>query len=187
MNCPNSELLSAFFDGEVESPWSERIREHLEACHGCKQTVARLQALRQTLLADEEPSVEGPLERTRQRLQSRRSAGWRHHRRPLWRTRISVPVPAVAAMFVVLLGMGGLLIFLGTRPNFPFMSIKRQPSGITEVQVAAPIEDLEQLLRSLESEPGHEQILITLPEDTEFLQLGEPRMLRADEYSRRLR
>jgi hypothetical protein len=90
----------------------------------------------------------------------------------------------MAAIFFVFLGMGGMLIFLGTRPNFPFMSIKKQPSGITEVQVAAPIEDLEQLLRSLDREPGNQQILITLPEDTEFLHLGEPRMLRADEYSR---
>jgi hypothetical protein len=67
------------------------------------------------------------------------------------------------------------------------MSIKKQPSGVTEVQVAAPIEDLEQLLKSLDREPGNQQIIITLPEDTEFLQFSEPKMLRADEYSRRLR
>jgi hypothetical protein len=148
--------------------------------------MARLGFVREVLLADEEPPVEGPLQRTRERLLSRRSPRLRL-RRPLWRTRISVPVPAIAAMCLVFLGMGGLLIFLGTRPNFPFMSIKRQPSGVTEVQVAAPIEDLEQLLKSLDQEPGNQQIIITLPADTEFLQFGEPRMLRADDYSRRLR
>jgi hypothetical protein len=149
--------------------------------------MAQLASLRQVLLADEEPPVQEFLLRTRERLQSRRSSrSWRRRRR-LWRTHISVPVPAIAAVFVVLLGMGGVLIFLSTRPNFPFMSIKKQPSGITEVQVAAPIEDLEQLLKSLDREPGNEQILITLPEDTEFLHLGEPRMLRADEYRRRLK
>jgi hypothetical protein len=187
MNCPNPDLLSAFFDGEVEFPWSEKIQKHVEDCPSCKQTVARLQTLRRTLMADEEPSVDGPFERTRHRLQTYRSAAWMRHRRPLWRIRISIPVPAIAAMLLVFLGMGGLLIFLGTRPNFPFMSIKRQPSGITEVQVAAPIDDLEQLLKSLDNESGHEQIIITLPADTEFLQFGEPKMLRADEYSRRLR
>jgi hypothetical protein len=149
--------------------------------------MAGLASLRTVLLADEEPSVEEPLRRTRERLQSGRSSRLWHRRRRLWRMRISVPVPAMAAMFVVFLGMGGLLIFLSTRPNFPFMSIKKQPSGITEVQVAAPIEDLEQLLKSLDQGPGNEHILITLPEDTEFLYLGEPRMLRADEYSRRTR
>jgi hypothetical protein len=186
MNCPNPDLLSAFFDGEVESPWSEKIREHVDSCTRCRELMARLGFVREVLLADEEPPVVGPLERTRERLLSRRPPRLRR-RRPLWRTRISVPVPAIAAMCLVFLGMGGLLIFLGTRPNFPFMSIKRQPSGVTEVQVAAPIEDLEQLLKSLDREPGNQQILITLPEDTQFLQFGEPRMLRADEYSRRLR
>ena len=148
--------------------------------------MGRLNFVREVLLADEEPPVEGSLERTRERLRSGHSLRlWR--RRPLWRTRISVPVPAIAAMFLVFLGMGGLLIFLSTRPNFPFMSIRRQPSGVTEVQVAAPIEDLEQLLKSLDQEPWNQQIVITLPEDTEFLQFGEPRMLRADDYGRRLR
>ena len=187
MNCPNPDLLSAFFDREVQSPWSEKIQEHIEACRRCQQTLAQLDSLRRALLADAEPPVEGPLERTRERLHNRLSRRLRHRRRRLWRMRISMPVPAIAAIFVVFLGMGGLLIFLTTRPNFPFMSIKRQPSGITEVQVAAPIEDLEQLLKSLDQEPGNEQIIITLPEDTEFLHFGEPRMLRADEYSRRLK
>jgi hypothetical protein len=183
MNCPNPDLLSAFFDGEVESPWVEKIQEHVEACNRCQEVMERLRFVHKVLLADEEPSLEGALERTRKRLPSRRSSRlWPRH--PLWRARIGVPLPAIAAMFLVFLGMGGLLIFLGTRPNFPFMSIKRQPSGVTEVQVAAPIEDLEQLLKSLDQEPGNQQIVITLPEDTEFLKFGEPKMLRADEYIR---
>jgi hypothetical protein len=186
MNCPNPDLLSAFFDGEIEAPWSERIKEHVGACRRCQKNMARLESLKQILLADKEPPVEGPLTRTRELLQSLRPL-WLRRRRRLWRRRISLPVPALGAMFFVFLGMGGLLIFLSTRPNFPFMSIKRQPSGITEVQVAAPIEDLQQLLKSLDQEPGNQQIIITLPEDTEFLQFGEPEMLRADEYSRRLR
>jgi hypothetical protein len=187
MNCPNPDLLSAFFDGEVDSPWSEKIQEHVEACRHCQRVMARLRDLRQTLLADEEPPVAGPLARTRELLHDLRSPDLMGRRRTLWRKRVSIPVPAMAAMLAVILGLGGLLIFLSTRPNFPFMSIKKQPSGITEVQVAAPIEDLEQLLKSLDSESGYDQIIITLPEDTEFLQFGEPKMLRADEYVKRLR
>ena len=187
MDCPKPDLLSAFSDGEIESPWSERIKEHLETCPRCRLTLTQLGSLRRVLLADEEPAAQGPLERSRERLLSSQALRLRHPRRTLWRRRVSMPVPAIGAMLVVLLGMGGLLIFLGTRPNFPFMSIKRQPSGVTEVQVAAPIEDLEQLLKSLDQEPGNQQIIITLPEDAEFLQFGEPRMLRADEYSRKLR
>ena len=187
MSCPNPDLLSAFFDGELESPWSERITEHVETCGRCRQALARLERLRHVLLADEEPALDGPLQRTRERLWSSHGSRLWQRKYMIWRRRVSVPVPALAAVLTLFLGMGGLLIFLSTRPNFPFMSIKTQPSGITEVQVAAPIEDLEQLLRSLDQEPGNQQILIPLPEDTEFLHLGEPRMLRADEFSRGVR
>jgi hypothetical protein len=187
MSCPNPDLLSAFFDGELESPWSERIKEHVESCGPCRQALERLKKLRRVLLTDEEPPLEGSLQRMRERLHVGYASRLWHRRAIIWRRRVSVPVPALAAMLTLFLGMGALLIFLSTRPNFPFMSIKTQPSGITEVQVAAPIEDLEQLLRSLDQEPGNQQILITLPEDTQFLHLGEPRMFRADELGRRLR
>jgi len=187
MNCPNADLLSAFFDGEVESPWSERIQKHVDDCERCQGALAELERLSRVLQEDPEPRIAESLERTRQRLKNGSHVAHVWRKLPFWRIRISLPLPAVAAMFVVFLGMGGVLVFFSTRPNFPFMSIKREPSGVTEVQVAAPIEDLEQLLRSLDREAVNQEIVINLPEDTEFLQFGEPKMLRADEYSRRLR
>jgi hypothetical protein len=187
MNCPNADLLSAFFDGEVESPWLQRIRKHIDECEHCQGALAELERLSRVLHEDQVPRFEESLERTRERLKSGSHVAHVWRKLPLWRTRISLPIPAVAAIFVVFMGMGGVLIFFSTRPNFPFMSIKREPSGVTEVQVAAPIEDLEQLLRSLDREAMNQEIIINLPADTEFLQFGEPKMLRADEYSRRSR
>ena len=187
MNCPNADLLSAFFDGEVESPWSGKIRDHIDECEHCRVALTRLERLKRVLHADREPEVEESLERTRDRLRSSSHAAQEWRKLPFWRTRISVPLPAVAAMFLVFLAMSVVLIFFSIRPNFPFMSIKRQPSGVTEVQVAAPIEDLQQLLKSLDREAANQELVINLPEDAEFLQIGEPKMLRADEYSRKLR
>jgi anti-sigma-K factor RskA len=165
----------------------ERIRKHVDDCERCQRTLAELERLSRVLHEDQVPRFEESLERTRERLKSSSHVAQVWRKLPFWRTRISVPLPAVAAMLVLFLGMGGVLIFFSTRPNFPFMSIKREPSGVTEVQVAAPIEDLEQLLRSLDREAVNQEIIINLPEDTEFLQFGEPKMLRADEYSRRQR
>jgi len=187
MNCPNADLLSAFFDGEVESPWSERIRDHIEECEHCRVALMRLERLKEVLHADREPEFEESLERTRDRLRSSSRAAHEWRKLAFWRTRISVPLPAVAAMFLVFLAMSVALIFFSTRPSFPFMSIKRQPSGVTEVQVAAPIEDLQQLLQSLDREAASQAIVINLPENAEFFQIGEPKMLLADEYTRRLR
>jgi hypothetical protein len=186
MTCPNPDLLSALFDGELESPWSEKIDAHVAECGRCQRILARFRFLRRHLHEDPEPPVEESLARTRDRLDSSlRAPVW--HRLRLWRTRISVPLPAIAAMFLVFLGMAAVLVFVKPRSSFPFMSIRHQPSGITEVQVAAPIEDLQQLLKSLDQDSTNQRIVIDLPADTEFLQFGEPRMLRAEDYGRRVR
>jgi anti-sigma factor RsiW len=186
MTCPNPDLLSALFDGELEPPWSERIDAHVAECGRCQQILAGFRFLKRRLYEDPEPPVEEALARTRDRLDSSlRAPVW--HRLRLWRTRISVPLPAIAAMFLVFLGMAAVLVFVKPRSSFPFMSIKQQPSGVTEVQVAAPIEDLQQLLKSLDQGSTNQQIVIDLPADTEFLQFGEPKMLRAEDYGRRVR
>ncbi|MBU1079772.1 MAG: zf-HC2 domain-containing protein, partial [Spirochaetes bacterium] len=33
--CPDRELLSAWADGEVPSPWRETIDRHVAACESC--------------------------------------------------------------------------------------------------------------------------------------------------------
>ncbi len=186
MSCPTREMLSAFFDGEIELPWSERIRRHLDECAHCQAEITKLETLRQLLHSDEEPDFKESLERTRFHLET--TARPKLARKsPFWRNKISLPLPAAAAILFVALAMGGMLIFLSTRPNFPFMSITREPSGVTEVQVAAPIEDLEQLLKSLDRQSVNQEILINLPEDTQFIIVGEPEMVRETEHSRRSR
>ncbi len=185
MNCPNGDLLSAFFDGEVELPWAERIRRHIDECEHCRREVGRLELLSRLLHGDEEPGFEEHLERTRAELAELARDPRAAMRRPsFWRARINVPAPAAAAALVFVLGLGGLLVFLGTRPSFPFMSIRRAPSGVTEVQVAAPIEDLEQLLKSLDRQLVNQEIIFNLPEDTTFIMIGEPKMLRAEDLGR---
>jgi anti-sigma factor RsiW len=47
--CPDRELLSAYFDGEVPSPWRERIARHLESCAACTRTLERYSGLAATL------------------------------------------------------------------------------------------------------------------------------------------
>ena len=111
MTCPNPDLLSAFFDGEVEPPWSERINAHVGECSRCQQTLTRFRSLRRLLHEDREPPVDVVLARTRDRLESSlRASGWRRLR--FWQTRVSVPLPAVAAMFLVFLRTLSIDIFV---------------------------------------------------------------------------
>jgi len=184
--CPDGELLSAFFDAEIPLPWAERVREHTESCGRCRERLERLRSLRALLHGDPEPEHQPAFERTREALHSR---VWRSFKRgrSFWRTRVAVPLPAAAAALVLLLGLGLLLAVATVRLSLPWMTIRRQPTGVTEVQVAAPIKDLEALLRSLDSQPAIQEIVITLPEESTFLIMGEPRMLRAADYHERVR
>jgi anti-sigma factor RsiW len=184
--CPDGELLSAYFDGEVRAPWDGRIREHLRTCSRCRERLAQLGKLRELLQGDPEPANERGFQLTREALIAR---VWRsfNRGRSFWRTRVAVPLPAAAAALAILLGLGVLLAIVTIRPSLPWMTIRRGPAGTTEVQVAAPIKDLESLIRSLESEPAAQEITITLPEESTFILMGEPRMLRAADYHQGVR
>ena len=179
--CPDGELLSAYFDGEVQTPWAGRIGEHVKICSRCRERLAQLERLRDLLQRDPEPAHHRSSQLTREALIGR---VWRsfNRGRSFWRTRVAVPLPAAAAALALLLGLGVLLAIAAVRPSLPWMTIKRGPTGITEVQVAAPIGDLEALIRSLEAQPATQEITITLPEDSTFIIMGEPRMLRAADY-----
>ena len=37
--CPDKDLYSAYIDGELESPWKEKIEEHLSSCEKCRSVV----------------------------------------------------------------------------------------------------------------------------------------------------
>jgi hypothetical protein len=64
------------------------------------------------------------------------------------------------------------------------MSIRHGPAGTTEVIVAAPVEDLEQLLRTLDQPSRASQLVIHLPADSQLIMVGEPQLVREADYSR---
>jgi anti-sigma factor RsiW len=183
MGCPNGELLSAYFDGEVESPWSEGLADHVAGCGRCREAVQRLRALRGLLHQDAEPDCLASRERTLQRLRREQTP----RRPPRWastRATLTIPWPAAASVLAVVVVLAGFLAYFSLQPGYGQLSIRRQPTGVTEVQVAAPIKDLEYLLRSLETWSDAQEIVITLPEDSTFIMLGEPRLLREAEFTR---
>lgn len=50
--CPDLELQSAFFDGEIGSPWYDEIKSHVESCSDCKKTMDNLQTMHDVFAAD---------------------------------------------------------------------------------------------------------------------------------------
>jgi len=181
--CPEEHILSAYLDGEVEPPWRPRIEDHLRDCASCRQALEEMQWVRERMRAQEGPDHRPALERFRTELSLRRGLTW-PARLGFWRRKVSIPLPVAVLAAALIFLLGASLLLLQSRMEFRRMSIKREPSGVTEVHVAAPIEDLEVLLKALDKEMPTREIVITLPKDSRFLIMGEPKILRAADFIR---
>jgi len=162
-------------DGEVPAPWDQALARHVEACPACLEAVARFRKLRELLVSDPapEPRLAPPPHPTRRVLPV-----------PLWKRRIALPLPAAAAAALAILALGVALAVVSGRTTLPWMRIRHAPTGATELIVAAPIEDLEQLLRTLDQPPQTTGLVIQLPADSRLLMMGEPQLVREADFSR---
>jgi anti-sigma factor RsiW len=173
--CPAGDTLSAFVDGELQAPWEQAIARHAETCPACRQRVVRFQRLRERLANDVAPAP-------------RLSPPWQQPPRPkpvpFWKRRIALPLPAAAAAGLAILALGVALTVVAGRADLPWMRIRHAPTGAMEVIVAAPIKDLEQLLRNLDQPPQSTGLVIQLPANSPLIMVGEPQLVREADYSR---
>ncbi|MDR0403554.1 MAG: hypothetical protein LBH35_08220 [Treponema sp.] len=177
--CPGRQILSVYFDNELVSPWKEKLEEHLSRCPECG---ARLEAYKKARAAmfpeAERPAFLAAEERVWEKIAPlaartrRKTASFRR----FWGGSVTVPFPLAAAAGLVLVTVFALLLLI--RPvNTP---VSQFAGAGMEVQA---IPDMASLLEYLDSDNSTEMVIIRLPETT-FTSYGEPRMLRAADYSR---
>ena len=204
--CPDPQLLSIYIDGELPSPWKEKMEGHFSQCSVCREKLENLQRLHELLKKDtterrtivdknaaETAAVEHETEfmeeaRTRvwQRLESRRrfksGAG-------LWRKRLSIPLPAAAAAAVIIALLTALWVRDGRFKNNGFAQQTQEPVNFIlaaedELPGVIPAADISGVLQYLTSD-GKDVIILRLPESRNFSRTGEPAIIRAADYPRR--
>ena len=199
--CPDRDLVSAFIDGEVASPWRERLQEHIASCADCTALAASYAALGDSLRAEtsaEAAAESAALARGRERLEAllvgmptatpalQILGGGPKRARPrartAWRRAISLPLPlaAAAAFLVVLLG-GATAVFAFRTTKGP--EIRAVASGELAPFKAQPA-SMDELLRYLDSSDGKVTLTINLPSDTTFGSAGKPVIMRSDQVLR---
>ena len=109
--CPDTSLFSAYVDGEVPSPWKEKLEEHLATCEKCRAVERRYRALRGAMrqISAREPAVTDEfLESSFKKLSPRweiaaeKAAAERSASAPtVSRRSVTIPWAALAAMFLV--------------------------------------------------------------------------------------
>jgi len=178
--CPDRHIISAYLDGEIEPPWEKAVTEHLATCQACRSLYARLAETRRALREEPLADWRAPMERVRRALHEHAPSPPREPK--VWERRVSVPLPVAALAAALVLFCGVALVVTQLRPRIGLVRITKVPAGGTEIQISAPISELETLLKSVGAEDAAREDVILLPKNVRLLPIGEPRMGKAAEF-----
>ncbi|MDR0599098.1 MAG: zf-HC2 domain-containing protein [Treponema sp.] len=185
--CPDRQILSVYFDGELNSPWKEKLENHLQNCSPCRGRLESYRVTRQRLAAGTDLSAGAAMERAMARVwektylagENRAPRYRRGEGGNFWTGYIAVPIPVAAAAGLVMILALAALIILRQPVRAP---AEPQLAGM-EVQDLAPVSDMASVLQYLGTGDSSDMVIIRLP-GTTFKNAGEPQMLRAADYSR---
>ncbi|HUJ74203.1 MAG TPA: zf-HC2 domain-containing protein [bacterium] len=181
--CPDRQIISAYFDGEVESPWDRAIADHIAGCEKCRRIYDGLEETRRLLQGERLEGVTAPMERVRRNLLAGvppvtlAQPGWKRH------VEVPLPMAVAAALLIVALGVGFAVAL--SRSGMGYIRVTRAPAGNTEYQFAIPYDKMESLLKSVGGAAASSDELMTLPKDVKLVPVGTPTMGREAEYPRK--
>ncbi|MDR2630591.1 MAG: hypothetical protein LBC60_06690 [Spirochaetaceae bacterium] len=186
--CPDRQILSLYADGELPSPWKEKLESHLPVCARCREELEAYRKLSRFLAgAKNTDSLEAAKERVLRKLRSRGEDALPRNLR-LWQKNVSLPFPAAAAAAAVLLFFLGFFVFRQIFLADPAQD-KVMAAGVNlDLQGITPVSDINGILQYLGDRDTGDIVILRLPESRNFMSSGEPRILKAAElpakYSR---
>jgi anti-sigma factor RsiW len=193
--CPDRQILSVYFDGELPSPWKEKMEAHLASCSECRGRLEKYRLLTKTLSCREgaqedskKPLVEASIEAAKDRIWRNLSGlemeKWGERRKEtLWRRSVPVPLPAAAAaaIFIIL----ACIAVLARQPLKGGIQDMAATGMNLDAQEILPVADMNGILQYLGNNDTADFVIIRLPESKNFMSAGEPTILKAADYSRR--
>jgi hypothetical protein len=203
--CPDKQFLSVYFDGELPSPWKERMEEHFETCSECRRNLEVYRKMSGCLNTDGEGDaatkapdtvvVEAAAARVWERLEYRRkseSGGLRRFlpaRIPQALTAAAAGAIAATAIICFMLlfsqgqnGKNDVPELAGISGNFAGMISSDHYLDTPDI---IPASNMNDVLRYLENDDSSNIVIIKLPERKKFSRYGEPAFINAADYSRR--
>ena len=199
--CPDRDLVSAFVDGEVPSPWRERLEEHLASCAKCASLAAKYTALGERLRAELAADDAASLARGRAKLDALLSSRAEAEvsgmpavggatildaSRRSWRRSVSLPLPlaAAAALLAVLLGGSAAMVALRPSRGPAIQAVASGEIAPPSSQARAQPASMDELLRYLDAQGGQVTLTIKLPDETTFGSAGKPVIMRSGQVLR---
>ena len=166
--CPERALLSPYVDSELDPRKARRVEAHVAGCDSCRQRLRAYQRVSHALLESHEPDVHAAGDRVWRRLDlvlqsARRQASF-------WTRGVQVTAPVAVA---VVLGVTLLITSVALWARINDTRSGLDAAGVSRVTGEAEIEPW----------PARGEIVIQLPAESQFLQLGTPTILREAELA----
>lgn len=181
--CPDRELLSAWVDGEVPSPWREKLERHVGECPACSSYTSSILSARRSVEAELAESVPAA---AKDRVWSRLSA-WAPSappaREPLWSRRFALPMPAIAAAAVAVVALSFALAASGLRNARLMFALKNAAESrpLAASQLATGNLGMETLIDYIGKQNASVNIIIPLPASA--FGEGEPLIIRETDWN----
>ncbi len=194
--CPEPQLLSIYVDGELPSPWKEKMDAHLKECSSCREKFENFKKLREMFNKDASAKriSESEIQSSKEKIWRNLEAKRRFTPYPrIWRRRISISIPAAAAAAVIIalitmfFSGGGNILNNGLAGKKANLNDKSNVILAAEEEIPGIIPaatDLNGVLQYLGADSS-DIIILRLPESRNFSRAGEPAIIRAADYSRR--
>ena len=115
--CPDSDLYSAWVDGEIPSPWKEKLEAHIAACPKCRARAEQFRKMHALLCAGIAKAPKPDLEASYGRICAKRAAfvasigSKTESKIPEWiHFSVRMPIAAFAALFLAAIFLPALFV-----------------------------------------------------------------------------
>jgi len=194
--CPDRQIISLYFDGELPSPWKEKLETHLESCSECRAVFTEYTRLGDNLRQFPADTVQAAQDRVWEKLAAAKpetgpapeiSPVIQRYRpaRRIWSRSISLPLPAAAAAAVVIIVLCFALVGLRRGAGTAAQDSVAVANIGFDDQGMLPVNDMSGILNYLSSQDNGDFMVVNLPASKSFSRSGEPTLINAADYSRR--
>ncbi|MDR2097389.1 MAG: zf-HC2 domain-containing protein [Spirochaetaceae bacterium] len=186
--CPDKQFISIYFDGELPSPWKERMEQHLETCSECGKTLESYKKTSKLLNNTEDAAggsgYDAAMEAARIRVWEKLDsiAAEPCIRRYPLRFAPRIPSAAFAAIAGAAAAAVIICFMLLIAPNKGTAVSSDYDLNIPDIM---PVSNMSDIMSYLESNESSNFVIIKLPERKKFKRYGDPDFIRSAEYNRR--
>jgi len=195
--CPEPQLLSIYLDGELPSPWKEKMQEHISGCPACKAKLDNFIHIQELFNKDKFKTTENKTFTEKELLETQERVWIKIEEQKLyapkfgfWQRRVSIPLPAAAAAAIIITLLAALWIRGPGNNNIANQQMAGtfNPANFLlasdeEIQ-SFPTSDMSGMIQYLSPESSTNIIILQLPESQSFFKAGEPAIIRAADWEK---